>query len=286
MHPYLLILVYIRSSASTEQNDIISISNIVALSPSTLPTTIVDSSDLPSESSQDQHSTSDSYSLPNTYHMVTCAKAGIFKSKLFHVTSSTPLSEPTSYKQAMQIPEWLQAIKTEYAALMANRMWSLTPLPSSATVVGCKWVFKGKFHADGTFQRYKARLVAKGYQVEGLDYHETFSHVVKPTTVRVVLTKALSSWWPIHQIDIDNAFLHDTLEENVYMQQPPRFTSHDSSFVCKLHKSIYGLKQAPRSWFFKLSDTLQRMGFNASKSDYSLCLLILEHEHTVCSHLL
>jgi len=171
-----------------------SVSNIVASSPSTLSTATVDSSDLPSESSQDQHSTPDSYSPPNTHNMVTRAKAGIFKPKLFHVTSLTPLSEPTSYKQAMQIPEWLQAMRTEYAALMANRMWSLTPLPYSATVVGCTWVFKCKFHADGTFQRCKTHLVAKGFhQVEGLDYHETFSPVVKPTTVRVVLTKALSS---------------------------------------------------------------------------------------------
>jgi len=85
-------------------------------------------------------------------------------------------------------------MKTEYATLMANCTWSLTPLLSGATVVGCKLVFKHKFHADGTFQRCKARLVEKDlHQVEGLDYHETFSPVVKPTTVHVVLTKALSS---------------------------------------------------------------------------------------------
>ena len=123
-----------------------SILNIILSSPSPLHAVTLDSS---SYSSQDQLSTAhDNYSLPNTYHMVTLVNVGIFKLKLFHVTSSTPLSEPTSYKQAMQSPEWLLATKTGYATLMSNRTWSLTPLPSDTTVVGCKWVFKRKFYAD------------------------------------------------------------------------------------------------------------------------------------------
>jgi len=94
----------------------------------------------------------------------------------------------------MQQPPWLHAMKVEYAALLDNKTWTLNPLPAGANLIGCKWVFKRKFNADGTLQRHKARLVAKGFhQTEGFDFTETFSPVVKPTTIRVVLTMALSA---------------------------------------------------------------------------------------------
>jgi histone deacetylase 1/2 len=121
-------------------------------------------------------------------------------------------------------------------------------------VVGCKWIFRLKRHTDGTVARYKARLVAKGFnQRPGLDYHETFSPVVKPTTIRLVLSIAISNGWQFHQLDINNAFLQDTLTEDVYMAQPPGFSDPDKAdFVCKLRKAIYGLKQAPRAWYEEL----------------------------------
>ena len=132
-------------------------------------------------------------------------------------------------------------------------------------------MFKKKYNVDGSLQRYKARLVAKGFhQREGHDFTYMFSLVIKPTTIRLVLTIALSSSWPIHQIDINNACLHGDLDFPVYMHQPLGFSSTNSSLVCCLNKAIYGLKQAPRSWFQKLSTTFVRMGFSSSKSDISL----------------
>jgi len=141
-----------------------------------------------------------------------------------------------------------------------------------ASVVGSKWIFKHKLHADGTFHRNKARLVAKGFtQVPGLNYSDTFSPVVRLTTIRIVLALVVSHNWPLHQIDIDNAFLHGDLQEHVYMAQPPSFVSSaHPQHVFKLNKAIYGLKQAPRSWFQKLHHTFTHMGFQSSKSDSSL----------------
>jgi hypothetical protein len=81
-----------------------------------------------------------------------------------------------------------------------------------------------------------------------VDFDETFSPVVKPATVRTVLSLALSRQWPVHQLDVKNAFLHGNLTEIVYCQQPSRFEdSIHPDFVCRLNKSLYGLKQAPRA---------------------------------------
>lgn len=241
--------------------------------------TVAPSASLPTSSLHLQQSSScstapitrNSSPTHNIHPMKTRAKAGIVKPKIFsaHIDSGSP--EPTTVAAAFASPQWTQAMNDEYRALITNGTWTLTSLPPGANLVGCKWIFKHKFNADGSFQRHKARLEAKGYsQSEGLDYSATFSPVVKPTTIRVVLAHAVSSHWPIHQIDINNAFLNGDLHEHVYMQQPPGFLATNPKLVCKLHKAIYGLKQAPRAWFQKLSHTLNNIGFRSTISDPSL----------------
>ncbi|KAI3701690.1 hypothetical protein L6452_26950 [Arctium lappa] len=163
-------------------------------------------------------------------------------------------------------------MQEEHDALTRNNTWSLVPPESAPNIVGCKWVFRTKFKPDGTVERLKARLVAKGFhQRPGLDYIETFSPVVKPASLRLILSLATSHNWCLRQLDINNAFLQGTLTEDVYMSQPPGFT--DSSFphhVCKLNKAIYGLRQASRAWYNELKSFLFSTGFKPTISDPSL----------------
>jgi len=129
-------------------------------------------------------------------------------------------------------------------------------------------VYRVKENANGSINRFKARLVAKGFhQVHSFDFHETFSPVIKPVTIRIILTLALSYGRKLFQLDVNNAFLNGTLEENVFMKQPPSFEVTDKSLICKLNKAIYGLKQARKQWFDKLKSTLLQLGFVGSKSD-------------------
>ncbi|CAM8885096.1 unnamed protein product [Rhodiola kirilowii] len=164
-------------------------------------------------------------------------------------------------------------MEDEIQALESNNTWQVIPLPHGKNAVSSKWIFRVKRHSDGSIERYKARLVARGFsQEEGLDYNETFAPVVKMTTVRTVLALAASKQWPLFQLDVNNAFLHGDLHEEVYMTFPPGFFKKEkqAGMVCKLNKSLYGLKQAPRQWFSKFADALSSYGFLQSPNDHSL----------------
>jgi hypothetical protein len=153
--------------------------------------------------------------------------------------------------------------------------WELVPRPHGSNVIIGKWVFTHKFLSDGTFDRYKARWVLRGFtQRPGLDHDETFSSVVEPATVHTVLALAASRAWLIQQLDVKNAFLHDTLSETIFCSQPTGFANLDKpDLVCHLNKSLYGLKQAPRVWYSRFATCLTSLGFIEAKSDTSLFIL-------------
>ncbi|KAI0498161.1 hypothetical protein KFK09_021402 [Dendrobium nobile] len=216
--------------------------------------------------------------------MVTRLQTGNLKPKqilnLLHQLNST--TDPTSYTTAHKFEHWRKAMSEEFMALQQQGTWSLVSPPTDQPILGCRWTFKTKRHADGSIVRYKARLVAQGNTQEyGINYEETFSPVAKMPTIRVLTALAVHNQWTIHQLDISNAFLHGYLEDTIYMQQPPGFKDvQNPHSVCKLHKSIYGLKQSPRQWYSTFSKHLTSLGFTHSSADPSLLLHKTENTNT------
>ena len=129
---------------------------------------------------------------------------------------------------------------------------------------------KVELKVDGSLEICKARLVAQGFtQKYGTNFEKTFSPVVKMSTIRCVIAVTAHKGWPIFQLDVNNAFLHGELHEEIYMRMPDGIPNPEHK-VCKLTKSLYGLKQASRQWFARLLTELQQQDFNQSKKDYSL----------------
>lgn len=131
---------------------------------------------------------------------------------------------------------WANVI--EFNALMHSEMWKLVPSSKIQNVIGCKWVFQIKRNVNGSINQYKNHLVAKGYnQRHGVDYSTTFSPVINPATIHLVLSIALISKWPIRYLDINKAFLCVILHEEFYMEQPHGFIdSNKPTHVCQLRR--------------------------------------------------
>jgi hypothetical protein len=163
-------------------------------------------------------------------------------------------------------------MQEEFDALQRNQTWELVVCPPRANVITGKWVFKHKLRSDGTLERYKARWVVRGFrQHAGVNFTDTFAPVIKLGTIRTVLHLAASRAWPVHQMDVSNAFLHGHLSKHVYCQQPSGFVDAEHpDRVCLLSRSHYGLKQAPCAWYQRMAAFLHQLGFRSTRSDASL----------------
>jgi histone deacetylase 1/2 len=141
--------------------------------------------------------------------MVTRQAAGVLRPRALSATEGELRLSliAASVREALADPNWRRAMEEEYGALLANQTWDLVPRPSGCNVVTDKWIWTIKRLVDGTLERYKARWVLSGFtQRPGVDYDETFSPVV-------LFSRWLSQSWPVHQLDVKNAFLHGTLTE-------------------------------------------------------------------------
>jgi len=171
--------------------------------------------------------------------------------------------DPTSFKDAMnssKSPFWKEAIDSEIKSIMENT-WTLPHLPPRCKHVSCKWVFKKKLRPDGTVDKYKARLVTKSFtQQKGIDFFDTYSPVIRISSIRILLTLATIHNMFIHQISVKTAFLNGDFEEEIYMGQPKGFIAkRKENKVCKLVKLLYVLKQAPKQWHQNLTKLLHNL---------------------------
>ncbi|CAH2104888.1 unnamed protein product [Euphydryas editha] len=169
--------------------------------------------------------------------------------------------------------EWCKAMEDELQSFRDNDAWDLVDKPSDARVVQCKWVFKRKLNSDNTV-RYRARLVAKGYtQKQGIDYKETFSPVLRYSSLKLLFAISVNLDLNITHLDVTTAFLNGQLNECVYMQLPNNLKNERNvGKVLKLKKAIYGLKQSARAWYKKVENCLQELGYK--KSLYESCLFV------------
>lgn len=188
----------------------------------------------------------------------------------FEMTNFAFFVEPGTVDEAICSPDaenWKLAMEEEMSSLAANKTWTIVDLPENRKAIKAKWVFKTKTDDSGTIVRYKARLVAKGCsQKHGIDYGETFSPVVRYTSIRFLIALAVEHGLKIHQMDAITAFLQGDLDETIYMEQPEKY-SDGTKRVCKLNRAIYGLKQAGRQWNIKLDAALRTFGLNKSRLD-------------------
>uniref|UniRef100_A0A2N9J1M4 Integrase catalytic domain-containing protein n=1 Tax=Fagus sylvatica TaxID=28930 RepID=A0A2N9J1M4_FAGSY len=244
---------------------------VSSLEPTTLVDSHVDDSNMPIALRKSTRTCPSIYRYPISNYVSSHRLSPSCKAFANQLSS---VSIPKNLQEALNNPRWKAAMVEEMEALQKNSTWKLVELPKDKKTVGCKWVFTVKHKADGSIERFKARLVAKGYtQTYGIDYQETFAPVAKINTIRVLLSLAANLEWPLQQFDVKNAFLHGDLEEEVYMDFPPGFsTSSESGKVCRLRKSLYGLKQSPRAWFGRFTHSMRKYGYHQSQSDHTLFL--------------
>ncbi|GJR91085.1 putative ribonuclease H-like domain-containing protein [Tanacetum coccineum] len=175
--------------------------------------------------------------------------------------------EPKNISQALQDESEVEAMQEELMQFKLQKVWILVDLPYGKKEIGTKWVFKNKRDERSIVVKNKSMLVAQGFrQEEGIYYDEVFAPVARIEAIRLFLAFASYIGFTVYQMDVKSAFLYDTIEEEVYVHQPPGFIdpAHPNK-VYKVIKALYGLHQAPRAWYETLSSFLMENGFRRVK---------------------
>jgi hypothetical protein len=195
--------------------------------------------------------------------------------------------QPTSFKEEVKEPHWVQAMNQEIDSIEKNKTRDLVDLPSHKKSIGVKSMYKTKLNENGQIEKHKARLVAKGFsQQPGTDYGETFSPVERLDTVRTLLAIASQHKWQVYKMDVKSSFLNGSLEEEVYVDQPPRFEVQEHpTKVSRLKKDLYGLKQAPRAWYNIIDTYLIKNGFSRSQNEPTLYTKTDQHGNILIVYL-
>ncbi|GJR19121.1 putative ribonuclease H-like domain-containing protein, partial [Tanacetum coccineum] len=180
--------------------------------------------------------------------------------------------EPKKVNQALDDVSWVEAMQEELLQFKLLNVWTLVDLPKGKKAIGTKWVFKNKKDQRGIMVRNKTRLVAQGHRQEkGIYYDEVFAPVARIEAIRLFLAYALYMDFTVYQMDVKSAFLYGTIEEEVYVNQPPGF--EDPKFpnkVYKVEKALYGLHQSSKAWYENLSTYLLENGFRRGTIDKTL----------------
>lgn len=171
--------------------------------------------------------------------------------------------EPKNVDVALDQSDWVEAMQAELHEFERNKVWRLVEKPPGVKPLGMRWVFRNKLDKDGNVVRKKARLVVKGYlQEEGIDYDETYAPVARLEAVRIFLAYVAHKNFKVYQMDVKCALLNGTLQETVYVEQPPGFVNENLlDHVYVLDKAVYGLKQAPRASYATLTKFLKSSKF-------------------------
>ena len=171
-----------------------------------------------------------------------------------------------------QKDKWLEAMKAEIESLNEAETWDLVPKDKGQNFILGWWEYKIEHDSNANIDKFKDRCyVAKSFkQIEGIECSDTFAPTSKPETFKNLI--ALSAIWNffLKQMDVEAAYLHPKIDEEVYLEQPRGFdmlVSNVNKLVCKLKNSLYGLKQAAKKWYQELSTSLIQQGFERSKHD-------------------
>jgi hypothetical protein len=198
-----------------------------------------------------------------------------YRDTLFHNREASKEPDPVTVEEALKSKDakhWLAAMQKEYNSLRRNNTWNLAKLPINVIPLSVKWVFKKKYKADGTLDKFRARLVARGFEQRyGCDYTETFAPVARLDTIRTLLALATINGWHIRISDVETAYLNGIVQEEIWIEQPFPFINKEyPGHACRLNKAIYGLKQAGAAWNATLDNFLIQSGYQRSPRDYCL----------------